>query len=150
VNGIWWNLAVHFPNVDEFSFSNLIHKISFQFCPSLPRNHMNAKSKTPPSLLNFHHSILLVSNSQSISSNPRPHPIRNQIRAMAPQWILRGGRREQCASQRLRGLNTRLLFHGRRGIDVILLWTGTGTDSGGENLLEALGGGDLFDGFEIL
>ncbi len=69
---------------------------------------------------------------------------------MAPQRILRGGRRKQRAGQRLRSLNTRLLLHSRCGIDVVLLWAGTGTDSGGEDLLEALGGGDFFDGFEIL
>lgn len=69
---------------------------------------------------------------------------------MAPQWILRGGSREQRAGQRLRSLDTRLLFHCRRGIDVVLLWAGTGADSGGENLLKSLGGGDFFDGFEIL
>ena len=69
---------------------------------------------------------------------------------MAPQRILRRRRRKQRAGQRLRGLNTRLLFRCRRGIDVVLLWAGTGTDSGGEDLFEALGGGDFFDGFEIL
>jgi hypothetical protein len=30
------------------------------------------------------------------------------------------------------------------------LWAGTGADYGRQDLLEALGGGDFFDGFEIL
>jgi hypothetical protein len=69
---------------------------------------------------------------------------------MAPKRILCRGRRKQGTCQRLRGLDTRLLFYFRQGVDVVLLWARTGADSGGEDLLEALGGGYLFDGFEIL
>jgi len=85
-----------------------------------------------------------------ISNNPRPHPIRNQIRAMTSQRVLRRGRRKQRARQRLRGLDTRLLLHFRRGIDVVLLWARTSADRRGQDLLESLGGGYFLDGFEIL
>ena len=69
---------------------------------------------------------------------------------MAPQRVLGRGRRKQRAGQRLRGLDTRLFLDCWGGVDVVLGWARAGADCGGEDLLEALGGGDFFDGFEIL
>jgi hypothetical protein len=70
---------------------------------------------------------------------------------MTPKRELRRRCREQRTRQRLRGEDGRLFFDFRGRLDVLgAELTGTGADGGGKDLLEALGGGDFFDGFEIL
>jgi hypothetical protein len=89
--------------------------------------------------------------SRLVSRNPRAHIIGNQIRAMTPKRELRRRCREQRTSRWLWGEDSRFFFDLRGRLDVLgAELAGTGANCGGKDLLEALGGGDFFDGFEIL